>query len=551
MIASGRAASASSGMISGVGFASARMMGFGPMLRTIACVMVPGPERPRKMSAARDGVVERACVGVERVALLLFVQVRPSGVYDALAVAYRDVVLRDAELAQEVEAGDRCGPCARAHNPHCVWRLADDPERVERSGGDADRGAVLIVVEHRDVEALLETALDLEALGSLDVLKVDCAEGRLQAGYGLHQRIDVAFVDLDVEDVDVGELLEEDRLAFHDRLRSEGADGAEAQHRAAVADHRDQIGSDGVVPGPCRVLRDLLAGRGHARAVGKRQIALRAHALGGMDAELARLGLAVIVERRLTQVFRHGVPLLRFRCAVPPGLWSQRFSIANRIGCQPASFARAGVRSLVYGTRRRQREAVMAFTEVNGARLWYEATGDGAPVVHIHGAGFGHFNFATATPIASKFFRCIDFDMRGYGESDKPIQLYDMEVWADDVAGLMDTLKIERAHIHGTSMGGMIAQVFGAKYADRTDRLVINCSAAKLDLAGRLTFQNWIDISEAYGCGSRTLAELIAVQALSRKFLDGPDGPGAIDMIQDILEALKPQGKSTSGPAAR
>ena len=111
-----------------------------------------------------------------------------------------------------------------------------------------------------------------------------------------------------------------------------------------------------------------------------------------------------------------------------------------------------------------------------------------------------------------------------------------MEVWADDVAGLMDTLKIERAHIHGTSMGGMIAQVFGAKYADRTDRLVINCSAAKLDLAGRLTFQNWIDISEAYGCGSRTLAELIAVQALSRKFLDGPDGPGAVDMIQDILE---------------
>ena len=221
----------------------------------------------------------------------------------------------DAELAQEVEAGDGCGPCARAHQPHRVWRLADDPERVERGGCHADRGAVLVVVEHRDVEALLEAPLDLEALGSLDVLEVDCAEGRLQAGDGLYQRVDVAFVDLDVEDVDVGELLEEDRLALHHRLGSERADGAQAQHRAAVADHRDQIGSDGVVPGPCRVLRDLLAGRGHARAVGKRQIALRAHALGGMDAELARLGLAVIVERRLTQVFRHGVPF--FDSAAP------------------------------------------------------------------------------------------------------------------------------------------------------------------------------------------------------------------------------------------
>ena len=178
----------------------------------------------------------------------------------------------------------------------------------------------------------------------------------------------------------------------------------------------------------------------------------------------------------------------------------------------------------------------MAFTEINGANLWYEVTGEGDPVMHIHGAGFGHFNFATATPIESKYFQCVDYDQRGYGQSDKPIQDYDMEVWADDLAALMDHLGIETAHIHGTSMGGMVAQVFGAKYGHRTRRLIINCSAAKLDLAGRLTFKTWIDIAESMGCGSRALAELLAVQALSRKFLDGPDGPGAVDMIQDILE---------------
>ena len=178
----------------------------------------------------------------------------------------------------------------------------------------------------------------------------------------------------------------------------------------------------------------------------------------------------------------------------------------------------------------------MAFTEVNGANLWYDVTGEGDPVIHIHGAGFGHFNFATATPIESKSFQCVDYDQRGYGQSDKPIQDYDMEVWADDVAGLMDFLGLETAHIHGTSMGGMVAQVFGAKYSHRTRRLIINCSAAKLDLAGRLTFKTWIDIAESMGCGSRALAELLAVQALSRKFLDGPDGPGAVNMIQDILE---------------
>ena len=131
----------------------------------------------------------------------------------------------------------------------------------------------------------------------------------------------------------------------------------------------------------------------------------------------------------------------------------------------------------------------MPESRVNGARIWYKETGKGEPVVQIHGAGFGHFNFATATPILSNSFRCIDFDMRGYGQSERPFQRYDMEVWADDVAGLMDHIGLRKAHIHGTSMGGMVAQQFAAKYPERTQRLVINCSAAKLHYAGILTFR--------------------------------------------------------------
>ena len=57
-------------------------------------------------------------------------------------------------------------------------------------------------MEHRDVEALLQTPLYLEAFRRLDVLEVDRAEGRLEAGDGLDQRIDVDH-DLDVEDIDM------------------------------------------------------------------------------------------------------------------------------------------------------------------------------------------------------------------------------------------------------------------------------------------------------------------------------------------------------------
>jgi pimeloyl-ACP methyl ester carboxylesterase len=174
---------------------------------------------------------------------------------------------------------------------------------------------------------------------------------------------------------------------------------------------------------------------------------------------------------------------------------------------------------------------------VNGVELWYRVTGEGEPVVQIHGAGFGHFNFAPATPELSKHFRVIDYDMRGYGQSDRPVQDYDMEVWADDVAGLLDSLALPQAHVHGTSMGGMIAIVFAGKYPQRAISVVINCAAAKLGMAGRLVFKNWIDLArmDPAGPGSRTLAELIAWQALSKAFLETPEGVAAIDTIQQIL----------------
>jgi pimeloyl-ACP methyl ester carboxylesterase len=83
----------------------------------------------------------------------------------------------------------------------------------------------------------------------------------------------------------------------------------------------------------------------------------------------------------------------------------------------------------------------------------------------------------------------------------------------------------------------MIAIVFAGKYPERTTSVVINCAAAKLGMSGRLIFKNWIDIAEMDpdGPGSRILAELIAWQALSKAFLETPEGVAAIDTIQQIL----------------
>jgi pimeloyl-ACP methyl ester carboxylesterase len=175
------------------------------------------------------------------------------------------------------------------------------------------------------------------------------------------------------------------------------------------------------------------------------------------------------------------------------------------------------------------------FIDVNGARLWYEISGDGEPVLQIHGAGFGHFNFTPVTPLLKGEFRLIDYDQRGYGQSEKPEQHYDLEVWADDAVGMLDALEIGKAHIHGTSMGGMVATVLAGKYPDRIQSVVINCAAAKLGFSGRLVFKNWIDLIGLEGVGSRVLAELISWQCLSKAYMETPEGQAGVDTIQQIL----------------
>ena len=175
--------------------------------------------------------------------------------------------------------------------------FAGELERVGHRRRDDDRGAVLVVVEDRNAHAGLRLLLDLEAFGALDVLEIDAAEGRLQRDDDVDQLVDVGLVDLDVEHVDAGELLEQDRLAFHHRLAGERADGAEAEHRGAVGQHRDQILPRRQIGGFFRIGDDRLAGEGDARRIGEREVALVAERLGRRDLELTGPRQAVIMQR--------------------------------------------------------------------------------------------------------------------------------------------------------------------------------------------------------------------------------------------------------------
>ena len=180
--------------------------------------------------------------------------------------------------------------------------LADDFQAVQDRGADDDRGAVLVVVEDRDLHPLAQLALDVEAFRRLDVFQVDAAEGRLQRGDDVAQLVRIGFVDFDIEHVDAGEFLEQHALAFHDRLGRQRADIAQAEHGGAVGDDGDQVAARRVFEGIGRVGDDFFAGRGHARRIGQRQVALVGQLLGRGDADFAGGGEFVVFKRRLAQL---------------------------------------------------------------------------------------------------------------------------------------------------------------------------------------------------------------------------------------------------------
>ena len=246
---------------------------------------------------------QRALVGGLREGRLVLVhQLGAAGVDDTGQVGGPDVFPPHAELDQQPQAGQRRGAGARGHELDLADRLADDRQRVEQRRADDDGGAVLVVVEDGDLHALAQAALDVEAVGRLDVLEVDAAEGGFQRGDHVDQLVEVALVDLEVEDVDAGELLEQHRLAFHHRLGRQRADVAQAQHRGAVGDHRHQVAARRVAEGIGGVGDDLLARRCDAGRIGQRQVVLVDHLLGRLHRDLAGDRKLVVLERGLLQL---------------------------------------------------------------------------------------------------------------------------------------------------------------------------------------------------------------------------------------------------------
>jgi 3-oxoadipate enol-lactonase len=161
----------------------------------------------------------------------------------------------------------------------------------------------------------------------------------------------------------------------------------------------------------------------------------------------------------------------------------------------------------------------MPKVRVNGVQLNYIEAGSGDPLLLVMGFGGDHLAWAFQTPVFAQQYRVIAFDNRGVGQSDVPDVPYTTRMMADDAAGLLEAIGIERAHVLGVSMGGMIAQELALGHPRRVRSLQLHCTLARPDrymhtlieswrtVRGKASVEEWMRIVALWLFSPRTYAE--------------------------------------------
>ncbi|HEY6910808.1 MAG TPA: alpha/beta hydrolase [Myxococcales bacterium] len=138
----------------------------------------------------------------------------------------------------------------------------------------------------------------------------------------------------------------------------------------------------------------------------------------------------------------------------------------------------------------------MPLVTIRQNQIFYVEEGRGFPVLLIHGLAGDHTAWAPQVETLRARHRVIAFDNRGAGRStqrDEPVSTLDL---AHDTLGLMDALRVSRAHVVGRSMGGAVAQHLALIAPTRVQSLVLCASFGKLDPLGARVLTNMREVLE-------------------------------------------------------
>lgn len=124
----------------------------------------------------------------------------------------------------------------------------------------------------------------------------------------------------------------------------------------------------------------------------------------------------------------------------------------------------------------------MPYVDAAGARLYFEETGDGYPIIFVHEFGSDSRQWEAQVRYFSRGYRCITYNARGYPPSDVPEDagLYGWEFSVDDIVAVMRDRAIERAHVIGSSMGGYASLQLGLRHPEKVSAIVASVGSGSL-----------------------------------------------------------------------
>jgi 3-oxoadipate enol-lactonase len=174
-------------------------------------------------------------------------------------------------------------------------------------------------------------------------------------------------------------------------------------------------------------------------------------------------------------------------------------------------------------------------------KLAWESHGEGVPVLLVHGLGYTREGWGPQRERLARRYRVLSYDNRGIGESEIPPGPYTVADLAGDALQVLDETGVERAHVVGTSLGGMVAQLLAAEHPERVDRLVL--AATTPGGAG------------AFPLPQRTLALMAEPPTLPpevalRRFVENALAPGS-PFVDEVLAYRRQHPPDPAGWAAQ
>jgi len=111
---------------------------------------------------------------------------------------------------------------------------------------------------------------------------------------------------------------------------------------------------------------------------------------------------------------------------------------------------------------------------------YYAVSGEGFPLVFVHGLGLSHQNWIGQVPVFARRYRVITYDMRGHGGTGVSSGDTTIRTYSEDLNALLQHLGIERAIFVGYSSGTLICEQFALDYPEKTAALCLIGSYAKV-----------------------------------------------------------------------